>query len=395
MILTKLFQNQAVVLLNNKIQEIAQCGRLSDIDIGSINLEKLKERINDYHIIVKFRWYQKKENNLSVEKRLLPIDWDYQTYIRTKKIILCVTDQSPSFASQTSECKEAYIFAEKGLDKFSNVMELFISIKEKINIFRNNNKEFVEKLFSSLFERSVTINHQKYKDIIFGVIEKYCKFHPINELSEIISKIYLDSLHSDLNESLTEDINENEKSLMYELEKLFIKDRVNSFEEGLKNSDYKKVEIIIDFLFFDFQKLHSQQYGKKFIEFLITELKTIIINKNDYGNKSENALELLIFILENKRYYEKQECNFWVVPSVIIDKKKEFDCLVLSYSNKQVKLDIIETTLTNKDNKCIDDLKKNQAIIDELRKYSDIEIYKKIVAPDIKIIVQPLEDIIK
>ncbi|SDZ15338.1 hypothetical protein [Tindallia californiensis] len=389
-----IYSNSQVVLITRLMQK-----RLIRNESISIDLLKedefLKELFNfdnemsllqteaeDFKLVETFRWVQKNDNNLALEEKIIPPDWNFGNYHEEKNLMLVVSDGK-------KRSKRASLFISQSLDKFTNIIGCLLSMKSCLKGPDFKSERFVTKMLGILFEGKVVIDHSKSEKLLNLMIEKYCDEGNRRSLVELYS-----SMLFNINKEFMDMEDDSEHSIIKEFDRIFNEDETRDFEKNLDKENFDELISFKRSIFSEFRHLYNAKNGVEFINFLETNFKEIV--RDESSEHREKALELLVFIQESKKNMQVDKVDSWIVPSFKIGNEKEFDCMTLEYRNGEVEINIIEVTLTSNEGKTINDLKKNQDIIDRIsKKYKDIKIIKKIIAPELKVKFEPVENIIQ
>lgn len=388
-LITRLFQKLFINNMTKNNISLSSVKRIRNLDVN----DEYKDVINNIEIADEYQVpisiivhisKSKNLNNLKIEKELLPVGWDFVNYVDVKKLMVAVTNYK-------NTNKKINIYVNKSLNTFSNILDLLLSIKRFLktmnNISATNTHKYNAYILKCLLNEEVNINIKKFEEIISKLIYKFS--------SEQNPGILINSFSYVM--KIKNDINDEEDDIFRIVIDSIRKHEINEFENVIKNKEKKDSEVVTEFINFIIEntELFAKDGNCKVVlEYLLSELKKSILNKDE---DAEVAIELLVYLSEVLKKKEGDEESKWIMPCVIIgDNKREVDCIIIERTTEIITVEFIEVTLTKNDGKTIDDLSKNQKIIDDIgQKYKDIKTKKRVIAPEQNILIQTIGEFLK
>lgn len=359
----------------------------SDIDLSLItslreldNSQEIKVVLNDisemsnYHLVISDKIYNQSETetNLAVEQKLLPTGWDFLEYHKNNNVLLIISGDD-------NDVRRYNIFGHKNLVEFSNILKIILSIYDSTDIdIRKFN--YIEKILSFIFDKKVEISVERFAELYEAL---FCEY--INDDKELLLKIFAEIKHLIFPVRTTKnDMSNAILDLLSDLQYNSMKD-----EETTKIVKGTLVPIFLH----ETQAFTEYEECNKLLKFIISKLQKTI---DDTSNEYDICLELLIYLSEVLKIRSDNVKYVWVAPSIriIAEDKHEIDCVVLEFREDTVALELIEATITDNEQKTLDDATKLQKIINSVkRRFNDIECNKRIIAPKQNLVIQQISDL--
>jgi len=378
LIQTRIFQKYLLAKIYASNIDISSINSLRELDNTSDIKALLNDisEVNNYELVISDKIYNQSETetNLAVEQRLLPTDWDFLDYHEKKNALLIISGDD-------NDVRRYSIFAHKKIQKFSNILKIILSIYDstEIDITKFN---YIEKILSFIFDRKVEVSVKRFANLCESL---FCEY--INDNKELLLRIFAEIKHLVLPFRTTKnDLSNAILDLLSDMQFNSMKDEENT----------KIVKDTLVPIFLHETKAFTQyEECNKLLQFVISQLQKTIEETTD---EHDISLELLIYLLEVLKIRSDDMKYVWVAPSIriVTEDKHEIDCVVIEFYEDTIRLELIEATITDNEQKTLDDATKLQRIINSVkRRFDDIECNKRIIAPKQNLVIQQISELLK